>query len=134
MDPTLACCIARLIQRKSYFLCVTNAETSPQNYAEDGGRSSGVDLQGWASNRRMLLRSKGVVVSNTGKVVLQGWQVGIEKVSASEPLITHRKDPDAVKTGGGKIPQDQPESDLFIAQVAAGVQAARVRYRLLHGT
>ena len=64
----------------------------------------------------------------------KAWQVGIEKVSASEPLITHRKDPDAVKTGGGKIPQDQPESDLFIAQVAAGVQAARVRYRLLHGT
>jgi hypothetical protein len=33
----------------------------------------------------VLLRSKGVVVSDRGKVVREGWQVSIEKMSESEP-------------------------------------------------
>ena len=60
--------------------------------------------------------------------------MGIEKVSASEPLITHRKELDAVKTGVAFVSQDQSEGDLFTAQMAAGVKAVRVRYRRLHGT
>jgi len=55
-------------------------------------------------------------------------------VNKSEPLMTHRKELDAVKTGGAFIFQDQSEGNLFTAQTAAGVQAARTRYRLLHGT
>jgi hypothetical protein len=60
--------------------------------------------------------------------------VSIEKVSASEPLMTHRKERDAVETGGAFISQDQSEGYLITAQTAAGVQAARGLYRLLHGT
>ena len=53
----------------SYIGCVTNAEMIPRNYADDGGRSLGVGLQGQAPNRRVLLRPKDVVVSDAGKVV-----------------------------------------------------------------
>jgi hypothetical protein len=42
-------------------------------------------------------------------------------VSASEPLITHRKDLDAVETGGARNFRDKSESDLLTAQMAAGV-------------
>jgi len=69
----------------------------------------------------VLLRSKGVVVSDAAKGDQQGRQVGVEKVSASEPLITHRKDLDAVETGGARNSRDQSESDLLTAQMAAGV-------------
>ena len=34
----------------------------------------------------MLLRSKGVVVSDRGKVIHKGWQVGVEKMSESKPF------------------------------------------------
>jgi len=50
----------------------------------------------WSASRRrpqtasMLLRSKGVVVSNRGKGSRKGCQVSIEKMSASEPSMTHR--------------------------------------------
>lgn len=49
-------------------------------------------MQGLASNHRVLLRSKGVVVSNAANGDRQGRPVGVEKVSASEPLMTHRKE------------------------------------------
>ena len=49
--------------------CVTKAETSPPNCADDGGRSPGIGLQGQISNHRVLLRSKDAVVSDAGKVV-----------------------------------------------------------------
>jgi hypothetical protein len=42
-------------------------------------------LQEQASNRPVLLRSKGVVVSDPGKVVLLGQQVSVEKMSESKP-------------------------------------------------
>jgi hypothetical protein len=34
----------------------------------------------------VLLRSKGVVVSDRGKVILLEWQVGIGKMSESKPF------------------------------------------------
>ena len=34
----------------------------------------------------MLLRSKGVVVSDRGKVIRKGWQVRVEKMSESKPF------------------------------------------------
>lgn len=46
-------------------------------------------LQGLASNHPMLLRAKAVVVSDGEKADLIR-QVSDEKVSASEPLMTHR--------------------------------------------
>jgi len=52
-------------------------------------------LQEWASNRPVLLRSKGVVVSDRGKGVLRGRQVSIEKMSESKPSddasLTHKE-------------------------------------------
>ena len=57
---------------------------------EDGRRPSGVVLQGKAPNHLMLLRSKGVVVSDEEKAAIS-CQVSEEKMSASEPLMTHRK-------------------------------------------
>ena len=46
-------------------------------------------------------------------------------MSASEPLMTHRKSlQEAVKTEGDKYSQDKSEGDLFTVQTAAGVKAA----------
>jgi hypothetical protein len=42
-------------------------------------------LQEQTSNRPVLLRSKGAVVSDRGKVTRRGWQVRIEKMSESKP-------------------------------------------------
>jgi len=101
--------------------CVTKAEIGPQSCAEDGGRSPGVGLQGQAPNHRVLLRPKGVVVSDAGNAVPRGRQVGIEKVSESEPPMTHRKERDAVETRSAGRSSDQSEGNLFTAQTAAGV-------------
>ena len=52
-------------------------------------------------------------------------QVSNEKMSASEPLMTHRESrKEAVKTGGEGCPQDKPEGNLFTVQAAVGVKAA----------
>jgi len=48
-------------------------------------------LQGLASNRPVLLHPKGVVVSDLGKGAREGRQVSTGKMSASEPLMTHRQ-------------------------------------------
>ena len=84
---------------------------------ERGDRSA----KGQAPNHRVLLRPKGVVVSDAGKAVPRGRQVGIEKVSESEPPMTHRKERDAVETRSAGRSSDQSEGNLFTAQTAAGV-------------
>jgi hypothetical protein len=66
-------------------VCVTNLSASLGCCTEDGRRPSGVGLQEQTSNRPVLLRSKGVVVSDCGKVTRRGWQVRIEKMSESKP-------------------------------------------------
>ncbi|NVI09750.1 hypothetical protein FSB64_40620 [Paraburkholderia sp. JPY454] len=53
---------------------------------EDGSWPPGVGLQEQAPNRPVLLRSKGAVVSDRGKVIHEGWQVRVEKMSASKPF------------------------------------------------
>ena len=46
-------------------------------------------------------------------------------MSASEPLMTHRKIPqEAVKTEGDRFSQDKPERYLFTVLAAVGVKAA----------
>jgi hypothetical protein len=94
---------------------------SPRSCAEDGGRPPGVGLQGPAPNHRVLLRPKGVVVSDAGNAVPRGRQVRVEKVSESELPMTHRKERDAVETRGAGRTSDQSEGNLFTAQTAAGV-------------
>jgi len=49
--------------------CVTNTSESLWCCTEDGSRPPEVGLQEQASNRPVLLRSKGVVVSDRGKVI-----------------------------------------------------------------
>ena len=56
-------------------VCVTNASASLRCCTEDGSRPPEVGLQEQTSNRPVLLRSKGVVVSDWGK--------GIDKVSGT---------------------------------------------------
>jgi hypothetical protein len=47
--------------------------------------------------------------------------VSTGKISASEPLMTHRKSlKEAVKTEGDKFSQEKPEGDLLTVQTADG--------------
>ena len=70
-------------------VCVTNTSASSWCCTEDGSRSPGAGLQESVSNRPVLLRSKGAVVSDWGKGITR-CQVCTEKMSESEPLMTHR--------------------------------------------
>jgi len=56
----------------------------------DEGRSLGVAVQAEASNHLLLLRLRGVVVSEIGKGQSRIGQVGFAKSNASEPLMTCR--------------------------------------------
>lgn len=64
---------------------VSRTGGNPGCCAEDGSRPPEVGLQEQASNRSVLLHSKGVVVSDRVKVVRQGRQVRFEKMSESKP-------------------------------------------------
>ena len=82
-------------------------------------------MQEQAPNRPVLLRSKGVVVSDRGKVVRKGRQVRVEKMSESKPFDdASLRDQSAVETGGNRLLQDQSGRDLFTGLTAAGVEAA----------
>ena len=58
---------------------------------EDEGRSLGVAVQAEASNRPLVLRSRGVVLSELGKGRTGSGQVGIMESNVSEPLLKCRK-------------------------------------------
>ncbi|OSN34736.1 hypothetical protein BV321_02607 [Pseudomonas syringae pv. actinidiae] len=58
---------ARYLVINSLLGCVTNAGVSQRCCIKDGSRPPGVCLQELASNRPVLLRSKGVVVSDRWK-------------------------------------------------------------------
>ena len=73
----------------------------------------------------MLLRSKGVVVSDRGKGIGKRCQVSIEEMSESKPFD------DAslwiqgtVKTGVARVLQDESGRYLLTVPMAVGVQAA----------
>ena len=100
----------------------------------DGGRPPEAGVQAQASNHRLRLRSRGVVVSETGKGRARPGQVRIVESNASEPLMTCRKRRDDVETGGESLLWDKPGGNLFTAQAASGMKAARTQSRLLCGT
>jgi len=56
----------------NYLQCVTNKSESFWCCTEDGRRPPGAGLQELASNRPVLLRSKGVVVNDRGKGIGKG--------------------------------------------------------------
>ena len=68
-------------------------------FTRDEGRSLGVGLQGQAPNHLLLLRSRALVVSETGKGAARLRQVRVRKTNVSEPLKTCRKLMDDVETG-----------------------------------
>jgi hypothetical protein len=79
-------------------------------------------LQEQASNRPVLLRSKGVVVSDRGKVVRTGWQVSVEKMSESKPSEdASLLNQGAVKTGVDYLLQEQSGRYLLTVLMAVGV-------------
>ena len=72
--------------RKGKQWCVSRTQASGLwCCTKDGRWPPEAGLQEQASNRPVLLRSKGVVVSDRGKVAHSGWQVCIEKMSESKP-------------------------------------------------
>ena len=79
-------------------------------------------MQEQASNRPVLLRSKGVVVSDRGKGVRSGRQVCVEKMSESKPFedasLVHLG---AVKTGADYLLQEQLGRYLLTVPMAVGV-------------
>ena len=100
----------------------------------DGGRPLEVGVQAQASNQRLLLRLRGVVVSEPVKGWARLGQVRIVKSNASEPLMTCRKRREDVETAGESLPQDKSGGSLLTARAASGMEAARARSRLLCGT
>ena len=54
--------------------------------------------------------------------------------NVSEPPMTCRKRRDDAKTGGESLTRDQSGGNLFTAQMASGIKAARTRSRRLCGT
>ena len=82
----------------------------------------------------MRLGSKALVVSNEEKSRVT-WQVGMEKVNESEPLMNASRDfTNDVKTGCALGVRDEPARRLQIAQAASGVEAARVPFGRLCAT
>jgi len=99
----------------------------------DGGRSSGIALQGEVSNHRELLRLRAVVVSVAEKAHVMR-QVGAGKANESEPLLKRRKRTDVIETGVPLLPRDEPGGCLLTGQVVTGAEVARARSRHWHGT
>ncbi len=90
----------------------------------DEGRPLGAGVQAQAPNPPLLLRSRGVVVSELGKGRVQPDQVSVEETNASEPLMTCRKRRNDVETAGVSLPWDKLGRCLLTARAASGMEAA----------
>ena len=103
--------------------------------ARDGGRSSGVALQGEASNHRRLRRLRAGVVSAAGKgaaVIASGvGREGERKRTADDVSKEYQM---ASKPGHDPWLRDESGGDLLTAQVASGMKAARAWSGLWRGT
>jgi hypothetical protein len=91
-------------------------------------------LQEEAANHPELLRSRAVVVSVVGKVMLSAWQVWITKANASKPLMKCRKCISDIKTGAWVMFWDESGGCLSIGQMVSGIKVARAWSGLLCGT
>ena len=82
-------------------------------------------MQALASNSRKLLQLETTKVVNvTVKRRDQTRHVWVRETNASEPLMTHRKFTDDIKTGGAVHFRDQRGGDLPIGCAVSGVQVA----------
>ncbi len=102
--------------------------------AEDGGRSSGVALQGEAPNHRKLRRSRAGVVSVAEKAGFEPvrWEPR-RRAEANHPM-TGRKRMYDIKSGVESLPRYESGGNLSTAQAVSGLKVARARFRLWHGT
>ena len=98
------------------------------------GLAPGAAVQAEVSNHPLLLRLRGVVVSELGKGRAGPCQVRAVEWNVSESLKTCRKYRDGVKTGVGEQSRDQSEGCLLSARSASGTEATRTRSGLLYGT
>jgi hypothetical protein len=100
----------------------------------DGGRPSGIAVQAEIPNHLLLLHSRGVVVSESGKGRARLCQIRPVESNVNEPLMNCRKRRDDVKTGRESLPRDKFGRHLSTDRTASGIKAARTRVRLLCGT
>jgi len=100
----------------------------------DEGRPLEAAVQAEASNHPLLLPSREVVVRELGKGRARPGQVRTVESNASEPLMKCRKRRNGVKTEGESLPREECGGDLSTARTASGIEAARMRSRLLCGT
>ena len=105
----------------------------PNCRRDEGGPLVAV-VQAEATNHPLLLPLREVVVSEMGKGSAGHCQVRTVESNESEPLMTCRKFQEVVKTGVYPVLREESGGNLFTAQMATGIKAARTRSRLLCGT
>ena len=87
----------------------------------DGGRPSGIALQGEIPNRRKLLGSKALVVSVTGKGEARPRQVRVPELNTPQPLWTCRNSLDVTKPRGAILSWDESGERLLIGPTVTGI-------------
>ena len=90
----------------------------------DEGWPLGAGLQGQASSRPKLPRSRAWVVNVVGKVAARLRQARIEETNASEPLMTCRNQINDVETRFAVWAWDKSKMSLFSAWAASGMEVA----------
>ena len=90
----------------------------------DEGRPLEAGLQGQASSRPKLPRSRAWVVNVEGKVAARLRQARIRKTNASEPLMTCRNSKNDVETGSALPAWDKSKMNLRTAWAASGMEVA----------
>ena len=106
---------------------------TPNSRRDEGGPLVAV-VQAEATNHPLLLPLREVVVSEMGKGSARHCQVRTVESNESEPLMRCRKFQEVVKTGVYAGLREESVRNLFTAQMATGIKAARTRSRLLCGT
>jgi hypothetical protein len=102
--------------------------------ARDGGRSSGVALQGEAPNHRKLRRSRAGVVSVAEKAGFEPVRYEPRRRAEANHPMTGRKRSGDIKSGVESLPRDEPGGNLFTAQAVSGLKVARAWFGLWHET
>jgi group II intron reverse transcriptase/maturase len=100
----------------------------------DGGRPSGIALQGEVSNHRKLRRSRAGVVSVAETADRESVRCEPRRRARANHSMTGRKRSDGIKTGVESLPRDESGGSLLTAQAVPGLKVARARFRLWCGT
>jgi hypothetical protein len=95
-----------------------------RNSRRDGGRPSKAARQGEALNDLKLLGLRAQVVSVEEKALEKKRHVWTSETNASEPLPTHRKQYDDIKTGSCFVAWDQSSDHLCLGWAVSGVEMA----------